>query len=220
MVRLGSLAQQDVIQCYPVPAARCWPPKTQQLPTKHEVNAVQWPSLAQVSSIQTNTNNTSWKHDKFWGQPATILFPPRISPSLYLEIGVEKAPNHIHKQVLSRPPAIVDPVTAAETQHPTPVIKYWWVRFYSVTPNSVSQSMHWLSQLFSLAPVSLELHCVELLLSTWNISLKATISHRYCNSTTHFWCDKLNLEWERIALWAEKQTKQQVIKSGASGQRL
>lgn len=194
MVWQGSLAQGDITQCHPDPAAACWPTKTQQLSTKNE-----------ISKSQATIAGSSWKHGEFWGQSTITLFPLWHWVGLHLEIGVEETPQlYLYTHV---------------TSQQTPEIKHQWVRLYGASPNSVSWSMHWASQLFCLTSVRLELCCVELLFSTRNISLKAVSTMATATALCIFWCDKLYLERESVALWAERQTKQQAIKSRASSQR-
>ena len=157
-----------------------------------------------------NTNNSSWKRVEFWGQTMIILLPPWL-PSLLApgKRGGRNTPaTHTHTQFLSRPPASVDPATAAGTQqlytsNKAPMGQILWCQpKFSITEHSpakpavlLSFSEPW-AALRGIAAFHME--CL----------IKSSVCHGNCNRTVHFWCDKLYLEWKSIALWAEKQTKQ------------
>lgn len=152
--------------------------------------------------MQTNTNNSSWKLVSSGDKQSSSSFLCNSESACTWEQEWKKhSTTHTHTRILSADhQQMLIQQLQLEHSNPTPATKHQKGRFYCVSPNSLSQSLHWPSQLFSVTSVSLELCCVEPLLSAGNVSLIAASATPTAIALHIFGVISCYSEWESIAL--------------------
>lgn len=114
-----------------------------------------------------------------------------------------------HQQLLSQKMQL-------ESSNPPQAMEHQWVRFYGVSPNSVTTSQTvYPSAKPAVLPSSSKplatLHGIAAL--HMEHVVKSKVCHSNCNSTAHFWCDKLQLRVEKYCSvsWKANQTMNSTV---------